>query len=67
MVGVAGLVMDGGIAFTSRKRGLVGDSVLSFTLVLPNGTVAETEEDRRSGLSGRCGCGSGPLLKAATA
>lgn len=41
-VGVAGLALNGGIAFTSRKRGLVGDGVLSFTLVLPNGTVVET-------------------------
>jgi hypothetical protein len=41
-VGVAGLALNGGIAFTSRKRGLVGDGVLSYTVVLPNGSVVET-------------------------
>ena len=61
MVGVAGLVMNGGIAFTSRKRGLVGDSVLSFTLVFPNGTVAETEGGR-SALRSALSAGGGSTL-----
>jgi hypothetical protein len=46
-VGVAGLALNGGIAFTSRKRGLVGDGVLSYTLVLPNGSVVETSTAER--------------------
>jgi len=41
-VGVAGLALNGGIAFTSRHRGLIGDGVLSYTLVLPNGSVIDT-------------------------
>ena len=61
MVGVAGLVMNGGIAFTSRKRGLVGDSVLSFTLVFPNGTVAETGGGR-SALRSALSAGGGSTL-----
>ena len=39
-VGVAGLLTAGGIAFSSRLHGLVVDNVLTYTLVLPNGTLA---------------------------
>ena len=39
-VGVSGLATAGGVAFSSRLRGLASDNVLEFTVVLPNGTVA---------------------------
>lgn len=39
-VGVAGLLTAGGITFSSRLHGLAVDNVLTYTLVLPNGTLA---------------------------
>jgi hypothetical protein len=49
-VGVGGLVTGGGISFFSREHGLVCDNVQSFEVVLADGDIVETREDRRPDL-----------------
>lgn len=41
-VGVAGLTLGGGISFFSARHGLACDSVLSYSVVLPDSTVLPT-------------------------
>ncbi|KAH9015946.1 FAD-binding domain-containing protein [Lactarius deliciosus] len=46
-VGVSGLTLGGGISFKSNKYGLSIDNVVSYELVLPNGTITSvTSKDK---------------------
>ncbi|KAA1470098.1 FAD dependent oxidoreductase [Dentipellis sp. KUC8613] len=54
-VGVAGLILGGGLSFKSNQYGLAVDNIKSFELVFPNGTVTTvtaTDEDLWFGLRG---------------
>ncbi|KAJ7179776.1 FAD-binding domain-containing protein [Mycena filopes] len=43
-VGVAGFILGGGYGYHSNQYGLAADTVLSFELVLPNGSVKNVTE-----------------------
>ncbi|KAI9439710.1 FAD-binding domain-containing protein [Lactarius indigo] len=54
-VGVSGLTLGGGISFKSNKYGLSIDNIVSYELVLPNGTitsVTSNDKDLWFGLRG---------------
>ncbi|KAG1744278.1 FAD dependent oxidoreductase [Suillus lakei] len=48
-VGVGGIVLGGGYTYLSNQYGLSVDNVVSFELVMPNGTVASITEFFKSG------------------
>ncbi|CAD7698766.1 unnamed protein product [Ostreobium quekettii] len=49
-VGVVGLVVGGGVGWTSRSHGLAADNVLEATVVLPNSTVVTVDTDNQPDL-----------------
>ncbi|MBF6331307.1 FAD-binding oxidoreductase [Nocardia transvalensis] len=49
-VGIAGLTLGGGLGVDNRRYGLTCDRLLSATLVLPNGSTAETSAAQLPGL-----------------
>ncbi|MEY9892659.1 FAD/FMN-containing dehydrogenase [Catenulispora sp. MAP5-51] len=49
-VGVAGLVLGGGIGFSDKMFGMTCDRLLSTTVVLADGSVVEAREDSQSDL-----------------
>ncbi len=58
-VGVAGLVLGGGIGFSDKMFGLTCDRLIATTLVLADGRVVEASEDSRPGLFWGCRGGAG--------
>eukprot|EP00775_Hariotina_reticulata_P013828 gene13828-13947_t len=44
-VGLSGSTLGGGLTFMSRTLGMTADAVLAATVVLPNGTVVEANQD----------------------
>ncbi|GAA2313922.1 FAD-binding oxidoreductase [Streptomyces violaceusniger] len=58
-VGVAGLVLGGGIGFSDKMFGLTCDRLLSTTVVLADGDVVEANQDTHSDLYWGCRGGAG--------
>ncbi|WP_086709675.1 FAD-binding oxidoreductase [Streptomyces antimycoticus] len=58
-VGVAGLVLGGGIGFSDKMFGLTCDRLVSTTVVLADGRVVEAGEDSHSDLFWGCRGGAG--------
>jgi hypothetical protein len=58
-VGVAGLVLGGGIGFSDKMFGLTCDRLIATTLVLADGRVVEASEDRYPDLFWACRGGAG--------
>jgi len=58
-VGVAGLVLGGGIGFSDKMFGLTCDRLVSTTVVLADGSVVEASEDAHSDLFWGCRGGAG--------
>ena len=58
-VGVAGLVLGGGIGFSDKMFGLTCDRLIATTLVLADGRVVEASEDCHPGLFWACRGGAG--------
>jgi FAD/FMN-containing dehydrogenase len=50
--GVAGLTLGGGIGWLMRRHGATVDNLLAATVVTPDGTVLDADEDLRWGLRG---------------
>jgi FAD/FMN-containing dehydrogenase len=40
VVGVAGLLLSGGLSFLSAQHGLAADNILELETVFPNGTIS---------------------------
>ncbi|KAH7320084.1 hypothetical protein B0I35DRAFT_451019 [Stachybotrys elegans] len=51
IVGVGGLLLQGGISFLSAQYGLAADSVVGWNTVLPNGTIAYINATTRPDLA----------------
>jgi FAD/FMN-containing dehydrogenase len=49
-VGIAGLVLGGGLGILGRKHGLTCDQLLAAQVVLPDGRVVDCDEDRHEDL-----------------
>jgi hypothetical protein len=58
-VGVAGLVLGGGIGFSDKMFGLTCDRLVATTLVLADGRVVEASEDSHPELFWACRGGAG--------
>jgi FAD binding domain/Berberine and berberine like len=58
-VGVAGLVLGGGIGFSDKMFGLTCDRLIATTLVLADGRVVEASEDSQPDLFWACRGGAG--------
>ena len=58
-VGVAGLVLGGGIGFGDKMFGLTCDRLIATTLVLADGQIVEASEDSQSDLFWACRGGTG--------
>lgn len=58
-VGVAGLVLGGGIGFSDKMFGLTCDRLVSTTVVLADGSVVEASQDAHSDLFWGCRGGAG--------
>jgi hypothetical protein len=58
-VGVAGLVLGGGIGFSDKMFGLTCDRLIATTLVLADGQVVEASEDSHPDLFWACRGGAG--------
>ena len=58
-VGIAGLVLGGGIGFSDKMFGLTCDRLVSTTLVLADGRVVEASEERHPDLFWACRGGAG--------
>ncbi|MEV6833776.1 FAD-binding oxidoreductase [Streptomyces sp. NPDC051133] len=58
-VGVAGLVLGGGIGFSDKMFGLTCDRLVSTTVVLADGRVVEAGQDSHSDLFWGCRGGAG--------
>lgn len=58
-VGVAGLVLGGGIGFSDKMFGLTCDRLIGTTVVLADGRVVEASEDSHSDLFWACRGGAG--------
>lgn len=58
-VGVAGLVLGGGIGFSDKMFGLTCDRLINTTLVLADGQVVEASEDSHPDLFWACRGGAG--------
>jgi hypothetical protein len=58
-VGVAGLVLGGGIGFSDKMFGLTCDRLIATTLVLADGRVVEASEDSHADLFWACRGGAG--------
>ncbi|WP_254885938.1 FAD-binding oxidoreductase [Streptomyces sp. NA02950] len=58
-VGVAGLVLGGGIGFSDKMFGLTCDRLVSTTVVLADGRVVEASQDSHSDLFWGCRGGAG--------
>ncbi len=58
-VGVAGLVLGGGIGFSDKMFGLTCDRLLATTLVLADGRVVQASEDSHPDLFWACRGGAG--------
>ncbi|KAF7311217.1 FAD dependent oxidoreductase [Mycena kentingensis (nom. inval.)] len=50
-VGVAGLLLGGGYSWLSSQYGLAFDNIVSYELVLPNGTIVIVDEETEPELS----------------
>ncbi|KAB2576489.1 FAD linked oxidase [Lasiodiplodia theobromae] len=44
--GIGGFTLGGGFSWKTNQYGLTCDTVKSFTLVLPNGTITQVDEDK---------------------
>ena len=58
-VGVAGLVLGGGIGFSDKMFGLTCDRLVATTVVLADGQVVEASQDSQSDLFWACRGGAG--------
>jgi FAD/FMN-containing dehydrogenase len=58
-VGVAGLVLGGGIGFSDKMFGLTCDRLIATTLVLADGQIVEASEDSQPDLFWACRGGAG--------
>lgn len=58
-VGVAGLVLGGGIGFSDKMFGLTCDRLVSTTVVLADGRVVEASQDSHADLFWACRGGAG--------
>jgi FAD/FMN-containing dehydrogenase len=66
-VGVAGLVLGGGIGVVSRAYGTLSDNLRSVQMVTPDGTVRECDANQNSDLFWACRGGGGGNFGIATA
>jgi len=66
-VGVAGLVLGGGIGVVSRAYGTLSDNLRSVQIVTPDGTTRECDASRDSDLFWACRGGGGGNFGIATA
>lgn len=66
-VGVAGLVLGGGIGVVSRAYGTLSDNLRSVQMVTPDGTTRECDAARNSDLFWACRGGGGGNFGIATA
>lgn len=58
-VGISGLVLGGGFGFSSRKLGLMSDTLVETTVVTADGRILICDEDNNSDLFWACRGGGG--------